>query len=333
LFFLFISIMNAMNYVWFFLACLGVLLLLVPIGYLINRIYMRANRKSFKMKIVLVTGGAMGIGKLMCEKLRASGAIVVIWDINQKALAEMKKGGFHTYMVDVTNREEVFRAQEKVKNDVGIIDILVNNAGIVNGKPLVDLEEERIRLLMDVNVLSHFWTCQAFLPDMMTRNSGHIVTISSMAGINGLPYMTDYCASKFACRGLAESLRLELRGTDIKTTVVHPFVINTGMFHGAKSPWCIWKLLGSTIDPNYAAQQILISVAEGQIRLLLPRRSFLLPAFAEILPWICVDFFGRRLFGLEEEGIRDPRKVSEEPVIEITMSSDKAGDARNINLN
>jgi len=70
---------------------------------------------------------------------------------------------------------------------------------------------------------------------MLRRGSGHIVTISSVAGFDGLRNLTDYCASKFGCRGFAESLRRELHGTSIKTTILHPFVINTGMFHGAKS--------------------------------------------------------------------------------------------------
>jgi len=250
----------------------------------------------------------MGIGKLMCEMLRAEGAIVVIWDINRNAISKMKQKGFHTYVVDVTSREKVFDAQKKVRDEVGVVDILINNAGIVNGQRLMDLKEDRIRLIMDVNVTSHFWTCQAFLGDMLKRDSGHVVTISSVAGLDGLPGMTDYCASKFACRGFAESLRRELLGTKIKTTIIHPFVINTGMFHGSKSPSGIWKIFGSMLQPEYAAREILESVAAGQIRVLLPRRSYYLPALGEILPWKLRDYIAKKSFGLEEGGISDPRK-------------------------
>jgi len=283
-------------------------IILVLITCYLKHIYKRLNKQSFKNKIVLVTGGAMGIGKLMSEKLKAQGATVVIWDINKSALAEMSQKGFHTYTVDVTNKETVFETQKQVKNDVGIVEILFNNAGIVSGKSLMDLTERQIRLTMDVNVISHFWTCQSFLPDMVKRGSGHIVTLSSVAGFDGQPNFTDYCASKFACRGFAESLRRELKGTGVKSTIVHPFVIETGMFHGSKSSTGFWQLLGSSMLPDYAAQEILNGVAMGQIRLLLPLRSFWLPALGEILPWGLRDWLATKSFGLEEGGLKDPRK-------------------------
>jgi len=271
--------------------------------------YHRVTKPSFKNKIVLVTGGAMGIGKSMSEKLKAQGAIVVIWDINEAALAEMKQKGFYTYVVDVTRRAAVIEAKEKVRNDIGIVDVLMNNAGIVVGKSILELTEREIRKTMDVNVTSHFFTCQAFLPDMLARNSGHIVTISSLAGFDGMAGFTDYCASKFACRGFAESLRRELIGTKIKTTIVHPFVVNTGMFHGTNSSKGLWTIFGSSLSQEYAAQEILNGVAMKQIRLVLPLRSFWLPAFGEILPWWARDYLAAKSFSLQEGGIKDTRKT------------------------
>jgi len=284
------------------------LIILALIYYVVKRMYRRLNKQSFKNKIVLVTGGAMGIGKLMCEKLQAQGAIVVIWDINESGLAEMKRKGFHTYVVDVTNRQAVFDTQKRVKNDVGVVEVLLNNAGIVVGKKLMDLTEKQIRLTMDVNCISHYWTCQSFLPDMVKRGSGHVVTISSVAGFDGLPNMSAYCASKFACRGFAESLRRELQGTGVKSTIVHPFIINTGMFHGAIPAQGFWKIFGSLLDPDYVAQEILNGIAMGKVRLLLPHRSFYLPAVGEILPWCGRDYLAKKSFGLEEGGIQDSRQ-------------------------
>jgi len=285
---------------------LSIILALVGKIIFLKRMYRK--KTSFRNKIVLVTGGAMGLGKLMCEKLKAQGAIVVIWDINHQALHDMKERGFHTYEVDVTNRDVVFQNQKKVKSDVGVIDVLINNAGIVRGNSLMSLTEKQIRLTMDVNVLSHFWTCQAFLPDMIQRGSGHVVTISSIAGFDGLPNLTDYCASNFACRGFAESLRRELFGTNINSTIVHPFVINTGMFHGSKTASGLWKMFGSMIEPEYAAQEILKGVANGTVRLILPRRSFFFPAVCEMLPWYARDYLAKRSFGLDDGGIKDIRK-------------------------
>jgi len=285
---------------------LSIILALVGKIIFLKRMYRK--KTSFRNKIVLVTGGAMGLGKLMCEKLKAQGAIVVIWDINHQALHDMKERGFHTYEVDVTNRDVVFQNQKKVKSDVGVIDVLINNAGIVRGNSLMSLTEKQIRLTMDVNVLSHFWTCQAFLPDMIQRGSGHVVTISSIAGFDGLPNLTDYCASNFACRGFAESLRRELFGTNINSTIVHPFVINTGMFHGSKTASGLWKMFGSMIEPEYAAQEILKGIANGTVRLILPRRSFFLPAVCEMLPWYARDYLAKKSFGLDDGGINDIRK-------------------------
>jgi len=270
--------------------------------------YKRLTRPSFKEKIVLVTGGAMGIGKLMCQKLKAQGAVVVIWDINKTALAEMERNGFHTYLVDVTSRAAVFETQQKVKNDVGVVEVLINNAGIVKGKSILELTEKEIRLTMDVNAISHFWTCQAFLPDMMKLDYGHIVTISSLAGFDGMCGFTDYCASKFACRGFAESLRRELVNTNVKSTIVHPFVINTGMFHGTNTPKGLWKIFSSLLEPDYAAQEILNGTAMGQIRVVLPLRGYILPVIGEMMPWWMRDILAKKSFGLKEGGIKDPRK-------------------------
>jgi len=286
------------------------LVVLAVILYCLRYFYKRAAKMSFKDKIVLVTGGGMGIGKLMCEKLRTQGAIVVIWDINESALSEMEQKGFHTYMVDVTNRAVVFENQKKVKDEIGVVDVLINNAGIVCGKPLMELTEKQVNLTMGVNCISHFWTCQAFLPDMIDRRSGHIVTISSIAGFDGLPGLSDYCASKFACRGFAESLRRELHGTNVKSTIIHPFVINTGMFHGTKSASGFWKLFGSQIEPDYAAREILNQTALGRTRSLLPLYSFWVPAAAEMIPWWARDLLAKKSFDMGNHGIQDNRKKS-----------------------
>ena len=89
-----------------------------------------------------------------------------------------------------------------------------------------------------------FQTCKAFLPGMMERNHGHLVNIASSAGLLGVNGLADYCASKFAAVGFDESLRfeLEMMGKDVKTTVVCPFYINTGMFDGAKTRYIVLNL-------------------------------------------------------------------------------------------
>ena len=92
---------------------------------------------------------------------------------------------------------------------------------------------------LEVNTLSHLYTIREFLPDMISKNKGHIKTISSLAGICGVPGLSDYCASKFGAFAIDESLRFEIKkhGYNINTTCICPYYINTGMFEGVKSKW------------------------------------------------------------------------------------------------
>lgn len=120
---------------------------------------------------------------------------------------------------------------------IGPVDILVNNAGVVPGSPFFDTPDEKILKTMQVNVHANFWTVKAFLPGMIARGRGHLVTISSAAGIIGVMGLADYSAGKFAVFGFHEALRMELRRlkSAVATTVVCPFFIDTGMFAGVRT--------------------------------------------------------------------------------------------------
>jgi all-trans-retinol dehydrogenase (NAD+) len=115
---------------------------------------------------------------------------------------------------------------------------LINNAGIVQGKSFLEMSEQEASKTMVVNAESHFWTTKEFLPSMVERNSGHIVSVASMAGKTGNLGQTDYCASKFAAVGFMEALSLEIAGMKkkIATTLICPVYINTGMFSGVACP-------------------------------------------------------------------------------------------------
>lgn len=140
-------------------------------------------------------------------------------------------------MVDVSDREMVYQVAKRVREEVGKVNILCNNAGIVTCRTLLDLPDKAIEQTFGVNILSHYWTCKAFLPDMIAEKRGHIVTVSSVTGLLGTYACTDYSATKFATVGFHESLLSELRyhGHDnIGMTLVCPYYINTGMFSGVK---------------------------------------------------------------------------------------------------
>lgn len=111
----------------------------------------------------------------------------------------------------MTSREKVLETGNKVLSEIGDVTILVNNAGIMPQCLMLSHSEEIIRKMYDINVLAHHWTFEAFLPRMMEKNRGHIVGISSIAGIIGFENIVPYCGSKFAVKGTMESLREELR--------------------------------------------------------------------------------------------------------------------------
>uniref|UniRef100_A0A1B0B8X6 Short-chain dehydrogenase/reductase 3 n=1 Tax=Glossina palpalis gambiensis TaxID=67801 RepID=A0A1B0B8X6_9MUSC len=210
---------------------------------LLQRFYYLAfgwPEKSLSTDIALITGGGNGLGRLLALRLCKMGAKIVIWDINKAGINKTVQmleelGGYcKGYVVDISKREEVYKAAEDVKRDVGDINLLINNAGVVSGFNLLDTPDHLIERSFNVNVMAHFWTTKAFLPKMIENENGHIVTIASMAGHVGINKLVDYSASKFAAVGFDEALRLELEvlgHNNIKTTCICPFFIQqTGMF-------------------------------------------------------------------------------------------------------
>ncbi|KGL99480.1 Epidermal retinol dehydrogenase 2, partial [Charadrius vociferus] len=197
------------------------------------------RKKNVSGEIVLVTGAGSGIGRLLSLKFASLGATVVLWDINQEGLKETsrlaRENGavrVHCYICDCSKRQDVYRVADQVKKEVGDVSILVNNAGIVTGKRFIDSPDSLVEKTMEVNTMAHFWTYKAFLPAMIASNHGHLVSIASSAGLIGVNRLADYCASKFAAVGFAESVDLEMRvlgKSGVKTTTVCPYVINTGM--------------------------------------------------------------------------------------------------------
>jgi len=231
--------------------------------------------KDVNGKLILITGGASGIGRLMALTLARKGGRLVVWDLNGHAIkalaAEAAAEGISvTGMVcDISDRAAVYRRAKALIKKYGPVDILINNAGVVTGKPLLQLPDEKIEKTMQVNVLPLFWLAKAFLPAMIERNSGHIVTISSAGGLIGVRGLADYCTGKFGAVGFDESLRMELRHikSSVKTTIVCPFFINTGMFEGVKTRI---PLLLPILKSDYAVKKIVSAILKNKKRLIIP---------------------------------------------------------------
>lgn len=265
--------------------------------------------KDVSKDTVMITGSASGIGRLLALEFAKLGSRVVLADVNKDALEKVRgelaavapKGGqqVSAFAVDLSDSEDTNRAMRDVKKEVGDVSILVNNAGIVTGKKLLDCPDDLMKKTMAVNTDAHFWTVKAVLPAMMEKNHGHIVTISSSAGTAGVPGLADYCASKWGAFGFDESVRLELKSlgkTGVKTTVVCPFFIKTGMFLGATTKWP--KLL-PMLEPEYVAMKIMRAIRCNQDMLCIPVAIHLAFFARALLPTPVLDEVGKFL-GLDE---------------------------------
>jgi short-subunit dehydrogenase len=197
-------------------------------------------------KNVLITGAAMGMGRLLAEYLAEDGANLALWDINGGKLAEAKESleklgvKVWTHVIDITDKDKVLETAEKVKQETGRIDVLINNAGIVRGGHFLEVPVEDHVKTMEVNIISYFYVTRAFLPDMVERNEGHIVNVASAAGLLGVPGVSSYSASKFAVVGWTEALSTEMKKLGkkgIRFTTVCPSFVDTGMFEGIVAPF------------------------------------------------------------------------------------------------
>jgi len=193
-------------------------------------------------KKAIVTGGAMGIGLATSKRLIREGCDVTIWDMNEDAMDDAKKeleaigsAKVFAYKCDVTDKKRVLELAEQAEKDMGQVDVLINNAGYVRSGRFCDYPVEAWERETDVNLTSMYYSIHAFLPGMYERNSGHIVNISSAAGLVGVADLAVYCATKWAVYGLTESLRLEAiadKKSGVKFSSIHPNFLKYGMFEG-----------------------------------------------------------------------------------------------------
>lgn len=121
---------------------------------------MMKRPKSLKNRVVLVTGGVSGIGRLVALLCKLKGSIVIVWDVNDSGIREMEELVDLSMKVDITSTIQVESSAKQVLERFGHVDILINNAGIVTGKPLLQLNKRQIQKCFEVNVISHFWTVQ-----------------------------------------------------------------------------------------------------------------------------------------------------------------------------
>ncbi|KAK6619626.1 hypothetical protein RUM43_012383 [Polyplax serrata] len=201
---------------------------------------------------------------------------------------------------DVRSRENVLEMAEKIQKEVGDVSILINNAGIMPCKKFLAHQPEEIKRIFDVNVFAHFWTLEAFLPGMIKNNHGHIVGISSIAGLLGSPHVAPYSASKFAVRGLMEGLSEEFRTrstcNNIHFTTIFPYMTDTGL---CKKPSIKFTNFMKMLSPSETARLIVRAQRRRYPEATAPEYLIYTNNFTRLLPRNCaktvIDFLDAKL--------------------------------------
>ena len=245
--------------------------------------------ETLRGRVAAVTGAASGIGRALAVELANRGAHVALSDVDEAGLAETvgrcegRGVKVTSQVLDVADRDAVFAWAEQVVADHGAVHVIVNNAGVALSATVEHMAEDDLRWLMDINFWGVVHGTQAFLPHLKAAGDGHIVNISSVFGLVGIPTQSAYCASKFAVRGFTDSLRveLEIERCGVSATTVHPGGIRTNIARNARMDRSADHIAGEAdrarrefdrvarTSPERAADRIIDAVLRDRRRLLI----------------------------------------------------------------
>jgi hypothetical protein len=258
--------------------------------------------KTLSNRVAAVTGAASGIGRALATNLAAKGCHLAISDIDEAGLRETASlipnpnVKVTTHVVDVADREQVYRYADDVVAQHGRVHIIINNAGVAVGDTIEEVSYEDFEWIVNINFWGVVYGTKAFLPHLKKQPEGHIVNISSINGIVPNPLNGPYCSTKFAVRGFTETLRQELHGTSVGVTVVHPGGIGTKIAHNARvrrhiNPNKTPEQLAADFDANvvrntadYAAREIIAGIQKNRQRVLVGGDAKLLDRLTRLFP-------------------------------------------------
>jgi NAD(P)-dependent dehydrogenase (short-subunit alcohol dehydrogenase family) len=245
----------------------------------------------FEDKVVIVTGGASGLGRALCEALAREGATVVAADIDLVGAQTVARsivstgGRTEAVLLDVTHSEDVEGLVDHVVRTHGRLDYMFNNAGIGVSGEVKDLPLDDWRKVVDVNLWGVIYGTRAAYSVMLRERRGHIVNIASAAGLVGEPGLTPYSVTKSAVVALSLAVRAEAEQSGVRVSVVCPGFIDTAIFENAigtkvdKAEF-LARLPVRLVAPNEAARRILRGLERNQ-------RIIVFPFYARLAWWLC----------------------------------------------
>lgn len=250
-----------------------------------------STRVSNSTKVVAVTGGARGIGRAIASELARSGFRVAIGDLDAAAATQTaaELGLPAAYALDVTDPHSFGAFLRQVENTVGPVDVLVNNAGIMPVGRFTEEPDDVTRRIVEVNLYGVMLGTKLALPQMLSREAGHIVNIASLAGENPTPGMATYCASKQAVLGFTEAMRLENLGSGVRFSAVLPTFTRTELIAGTRAP------LGLLAEPDDVARAVAALIARPRRRVTVTRTAAILATLNKLTPRPLGEFLARRL--------------------------------------
>ncbi|KAI8942916.1 hypothetical protein NX059_000955 [Plenodomus lindquistii] len=240
---------------------------------------------DWRSEIAVVTGGCSGIGKAIAEALTLHGIRVAVLDV-QDAPKTMTSNDLLTHFrCDISSSTAIAETTERIRKDLGQPSILVNNAGITGSHTILKTPSNLLSQIFDTNVLSHWRLVQQFVPDMVMKNKGHVVTVASVNSFLTNSANADYVATKAAAlafhEGLTSELKIWYKAPGVKTTIAHPSWVRTPLIEEA--------ILKSGQDPKILDSMLMPQeVAEVIVRQIISRRGaqLFIPQYAAPISWL-----------------------------------------------